>query len=150
VTKKSFFTPELVREPPEDEHPGHGAREVRADGRADLRLREVQRVGVAEHARDRAHERDLEPVEKPGDAERDDDAPVPSTPRQTIEPRRDVLLDEPAHVHEDAPTRDPSHAAFARSRAVPTRVEPDLRCSRLRLSRKAELGLDEDTQDRRK
>src|SRR5690606_12047861 len=104
----------------EDERSDHGAGEVRADGRADLRIAEAQRVGIAEHARDRADERDLEPVEEPRDAERDDDAPVPATPRQTVEPRGEVSLDEAAHMHEDASTRDLSHAAFARTRALGT------------------------------
>ena len=69
--------PKQIREPAEDERAEDRADEVRARRRADLRLVRPSVSRLAEHGADGADERDLEAVEHPRDAERDDDAPVP-------------------------------------------------------------------------
>ena len=57
---------------------------------ADLRIREGQRILPLEHCAHGAGKRDFKAVEYPYDAERDDDQPVPATPGQTVQPRRNV------------------------------------------------------------
>ena len=60
-------------------------------------------------ARDRADDRNLEPVEDPHSPEPDEDLPVPARPRQPVKPRRDVRLDRR------------QLAALSRRRHLPTR-----------------------------
>ena len=89
---------EAVGEPSEDERADHRAADIERAGPADLRRGESERIGMFERAADRADDRHLEAVEHPGDAERDDDAPVPARPRQSVEARWDVAVDRHA-VH---------------------------------------------------
>ena len=45
---------------------------------------------MREDGADRSGQRDLQPIENPGRAERDHDEPMMPAPRQPIEPRRHV------------------------------------------------------------
>ena len=84
------LAPEHVREAAEDERAGDCAEEVGRGGQADLGVGEAQGVVLGEQRSNRADERDLEAVEHPCHAERDDDAKMPAGPRETIEPGGDV------------------------------------------------------------
>ena len=75
----------------EDQRPQHRAGEIGAAGEADLLGRELQRRALLQaRAATEPDQRHLEPVEYPGDAERDDDQPVETAPRQAVEAGRDV------------------------------------------------------------
>ena len=87
---------EPVGEAAEVERPEHGAGDVARPGEPDLRRGEAERVLALQDRAERAHERDLEPVEHPAHAEREHDAPVPRGPRQRIEARRQVAPDHRA------------------------------------------------------
>ena len=92
--EEQFLAPEPVGKPAEEERAQHGAGEIRAARQADVRIAELQHRALLQRARDRAGERDLEPVENPGDAERDDHQRVKAAPRQPVEPRRNIGLDD--------------------------------------------------------
>ncbi len=47
----------------------------------------MQNVGALQHRADGAHQRDLEAIEHPGDAESDDQQPMKAAPRQPVEAR---------------------------------------------------------------
>jgi hypothetical protein len=51
---------------------------------------EEQRAGLGEHTTQGTDDRDFEPIQDPGDAQCDDDAPVPWRPWQPIHPGGDV------------------------------------------------------------
>jgi hypothetical protein len=84
---------------------GELAEEQRADARAgdidrtrgeDLaRAQRQPAVVLLQPRRDRADDRDLEPVEDPHRPQPDDDQPVEPRPRQPVEPRRHSRLDRP-------------------------------------------------------
>ncbi len=89
------LAPQLVGQPPEHQCAHHRAADVQRAGPADVRRVQTQRVAAFEHAADRADDRDLEPVEHPGHAQRDHDAPVPARPGQPVESGRDVAAESP-------------------------------------------------------
>ncbi len=97
-----------VGQPAEEDGAGDGAQQVGAGGSADLGRAEAQGRALLQRRRDRAGQRHLEPIENPGDAEGDDDKPVEPAPRQAIEPRRDIRLDERACLPDDLITAHPS------------------------------------------
>ncbi len=103
--EEQFLAPEPVGEPAEEDRAEHRAGKIRAAGKPDVGIAELQHRALLQRARDRAGERDFQPVEDPGDAERDDDQRVEAAPRQPVEPRRNVGLDDravgvPAELHD--------------------------------------------------
>ncbi len=94
------LAPEPVGQVPEQERSDDRARDVDRAHETDLELGQRERVLARQRRGDRADDRDLEPVEDPGDAERDDDQPVPPAPGQPVHPLRDVARDDlfPASV----------------------------------------------------
>src|SRR6185312_13657036 len=80
--------------PAEEERAEHGADEIRARRQADVGIGQPQRGTLLQRAGDRAGQRDLEAVEHPGDAQREDDDGVEARPRQRIEPRRGARDDD--------------------------------------------------------
>ena len=71
---------------------------------ANLSRGEMQYRALFERADDRAGDRDFEPIQNPGNAERDDNERVEPRPGQSVEPRRDVGLDDQARVVHDPRT----------------------------------------------
>ena len=59
----------------------------------------MQARALFQRAGHRAGKRDFQSVENPGDAERDHDQCVEASPRQAVEPRRDIGLDDGRHRH---------------------------------------------------
>src|SRR5271155_483852 len=53
----------------------------------------MQHVWPLQNGADRAHQRHLEAVEHPGDAEADDQQPMKFAPWQTVQPRRNQRLE---------------------------------------------------------
>ena len=94
--EEQFLAPEPVGEPAEEQRAQHRAGEIGAAREPHIGVAEAQHRARLQGARDRAGERDLEPVENPGDAERRHDQRVETAPRQPVEPRRNVGLDNPA------------------------------------------------------
>ena len=89
--EEQFLAPDPVGQPAEAERAEHGAGEIGAVGEADIEIGELQRRAFLQRARQRAGQRDLQPIENPGDAEREHDAGVKAAPGEIIEPRRDVV-----------------------------------------------------------
>jgi hypothetical protein len=73
--------------------PRNRADQVGAADEPDLGRCEMQHRALLESAGDRTGDGHLEPVENPGDAERDDYESMKPGPRQPVEPRRDIGLD---------------------------------------------------------
>ena len=86
-TRNSGLRPSRSASRPKNSAPSTAPPTYADAGPADLRRRQAERFGALQHRPERADHRDLEPVEHPRDAERDDDAPVPTRPRQRVEPR---------------------------------------------------------------
>src|SRR6185437_436265 len=89
------LTAPAVGQPSEEHGTGDGAEQIGAGGLPHLRRAKLERRALLQRAGDGSGERDLESVEYPGDAKGDDDEPMERAPRQAVEPRRDVRLDEP-------------------------------------------------------
>jgi hypothetical protein len=99
-----FFRPKRSVRPHEDARAPDRADEVEGACRGRLPGRQTKRVLVGKHARDRADESDLEPVQNPGDAEPRDHEPVPTAPGQPVEAARDHRLDDVSgRAHPAAP-----------------------------------------------
>ncbi len=92
--EEQFLASDAVRQPAEAERAEHGTGEIRAVGQPDVEIRKLQRRAFLQRTRQRACQRDLQPVEDPGDAEREHDAGVKAAPAQPIEPRRYAGLDD--------------------------------------------------------
>ena len=90
--EEQALAPEPVGQAAEHERADDRAGDVQRAGPADLRRAEAERVGALEHAADGADDGHFEPVQHPGDAERQHDAPVPARPGQPVEPRGDVAM----------------------------------------------------------
>ena len=121
--QEQLLAPEPIGEAAEEERAGDGAGDVRRRREADVARGQPERARLLQHRAERADDGDLEPVEDPGDAERDDDEPVPARPRQAVEPRRDVGLD-----HRHAPSSR-SRAAVAASPKVQKTTSPGCSCA---------------------
>jgi hypothetical protein len=92
--QEQLLPAEPVGEVAEEERAQAGAGDVDAGSDAYLALRDGQAAALlGQSTGDRADDRDLEPVEDPHGAEADHHQPVPSRPRQPVEPGRDVCLD---------------------------------------------------------
>jgi hypothetical protein len=91
---------ETVGEPTKEQRSGAGSGDVQCCAEAgDLRRRDVYAATwLGKSGRDIPDNGYLEPVEYPHRAEADDDHPVPSGPRQPIQPRRDFRGDRPLVV----------------------------------------------------
>ena len=92
--EEELLAPEPVGQPAEEQRAQDRAEEIGRGGEADVGIRELQRRAFLQGAGERAGERDLEPIEDPGDAERDDDEVVEPPPGQPVEPSRNVGLDD--------------------------------------------------------
>ena len=71
----------------------HRADQVGRGGEADLRLAEAEARALVDRRGEGADQRHLQPVQHPGDAERDHHPPVESAPGQPVQPRRHVGLE---------------------------------------------------------
>ena len=96
VIVNSLLAPKPIGQPAEEEGAEHGAGEITASGKADLRIAQPQSGTLLELAGQRAGQRHFETVENPGDAERDDHQQVKSPERQGVEARRDIGGDDGA------------------------------------------------------
>ena len=94
--EEELFPPEPVGEPAEADGAEHRAGEVARGREPDLGVGELERRARLERAGERARQRHLEPVEHPGDAERQHHQRVEPAPGQPVEPGRDVGLDHAA------------------------------------------------------
>ena len=92
--EEQFLAPDPVGEPAEAERAEHGAGEIGAVGDADVEIAEAQRCTFLQRAGKRARQRHLQPVEDPGDPERQYDAGVKAAPAETVETRGNVGLDD--------------------------------------------------------
>ena len=93
--EEQFLAADAIGEPAEADRAEHGAGKIERVGEADVEIGEMHASGLCfQRARQRAGERHLEPVENPGDAERQHHAGVEAAPGQRIQPRRDRGLDQ--------------------------------------------------------
>ena len=111
---------EPVGQVSEQERARDRAGEIGAGDEPDLGRGEMQHRARFERAGDRAGDRHFEPVEDPGDAERDDDQRVEPRPRQPVEPGRNVGLDDHADIMHNRTT--PGNGVQSRSEARQCRV----------------------------
>ena len=96
MSHEQLLAPVAVRQLAEEQRADAGARHVERRGGPDVGGVEVDAAARLGHPRrDRADDRDLEPVEHPDGAQADDDPPVEPRPRQAVQPRRDVGPDRP-------------------------------------------------------
>ena len=92
--EEQFLAPDPVGQPAEAERAEHGAGEIGAVGKPDIEIRKMQRRAFLQRAGQRARQRDFQPVQNPGDPERQHDAGVKAAPAQIIEPRGNAGLDD--------------------------------------------------------
>jgi len=92
--EEQLSPPDAVGEPAEADRAEHGAGEIEAVGKADIEIGELQRRAFLQGAGQRSRQRDFEPVENPGDAEREHDAGVKAAPGKGIEPGGNRGLDD--------------------------------------------------------
>ena len=76
-----------VGQPAEIQRAEHGADEIGARRQPDIRVVETQRGARLQRAGHRTGERDLQPVEDPGDPQRRDHQAVETAPGQAFQPR---------------------------------------------------------------
>src|SRR4029077_9579697 len=91
--EEQFLTPDPIRQPAETERTEYGTGEIRAIGKSDVEIRELERWTFLQRSGQGAGQRDFQPVQNPGDAERQHDARVKTAPAQIIEPRGNAGLD---------------------------------------------------------
>src|SRR3984957_18836772 len=94
--REQFFAAKPIGQPAEEDRTEHGTDEITASGKADLRIAQPQSRALLEFAGQRAGQRHFEPIENPGDAQRDDHQEVKSPERQGVKPRRDIGGDDGA------------------------------------------------------
>ena len=92
--EKQSLAPDPVGEPAEAERPEHGAGEVRAVGKSDVEIGKMQRRAFLQRSRQRTGQRYLQPVQNPGDAERQNDPCMKTAPAQTVETGGNTGLDD--------------------------------------------------------
>jgi hypothetical protein len=85
--------PKTVGQVAEEERAHGRARDVERAADRDLVLADPERVLLGQPGRDRADDRDLEPVEDPHRSEPEHDEPVPAAPGQPVHARGDARLD---------------------------------------------------------
>ena len=83
--------------------PSDRADEIGACREADIGIGELQHRAVLQRAGERTGERDLEPIEDPGDAEGGHHQGVESAPGQPVEPGRDVAFNNAGCVRHARP-----------------------------------------------
>ena len=88
--EKQLLAAEPVGQPAEENGAKHRAGEIGAGGEAHIAVGEMQDRAFLQRAGERAGERHFQPIENPGDPERDHDERVKPAPRQPIEPRGNV------------------------------------------------------------
>ena len=91
--EEELLAAEPVGQPAEEKRAADGADQIGGAGEAEVDVAELQGRTLLERARERARQRHLEPVEDPGDAERDDEEVMEAPPGQPVEPRRNIRLD---------------------------------------------------------
>src|SRR2546429_5522677 len=87
---EKLFPPVHVGQAGKEQSAEDGAKQVSGASGRDLHIREMQRLRLLEHSRDRTDDSDLKSIENPCDAQRDDHEPVPPAPGKTIHPGRNV------------------------------------------------------------
>ena len=97
--EEQLLAAEPVGQPAEEDGAQHRAGQIGAAGEADVGAAELQHRALPERAGHRAGQRHLQPVEDPGDAERRHHQGVKPAPRQPVEPRRNVGLDDGSRAH---------------------------------------------------
>ena len=100
--EEQFLAPDPVGQPAEAERAEHGAGKIGAVGKSDIEIGEMQRRTFLQRPGQRAGQRDLQPIQNPGDAERQHDAGVKAAPAQAIETRGNVGFDDAIIVLPDA------------------------------------------------
>ena len=71
-----------------------GAGKIGGIGDAQIEVGKLHRRALLQRAGERAGERHLQPVEQPGDAEREHDQRVKASPRQTVEASGQIGFDD--------------------------------------------------------
>ena len=92
--EEELLAAEPVGENAEENSAENGAGEIAAAGEPNVAVGEMQRRARLQRTGDRTRERHFQPVENPGDAERDDDERVETAPSQALEARGDVGRDD--------------------------------------------------------
>ncbi len=108
--EKQFLAAEPVGEPAKADGAQHGAGEIGAAREPNIGVGKVQARALLERARQRAGQRDFQPVQNPGDTERGDHQGVKAPPRQPVEPRRNVGFYDVAVSRHRRPRHVPPHA----------------------------------------
>src|SRR5690606_6208874 len=88
---KQAFASERVGHPAEYQGAKHRTADIQGACPPHLGCRQRQCFGALQHASEGAHQRDLQAVEHPGNAQRQYDASMPARPCQIIETRSDIL-----------------------------------------------------------
>ena len=101
--EEQLLAPDPVGEPAEPERAEHGAGEIGAVGKSDVEIGEMQRRTFLQRAGQRAGQRDLQPIQNPGDAEREHDAGVETAPAQTVETRGNAGFDDAINARSRRP-----------------------------------------------
>ena len=93
--EEQLFAAQPIGQPAEQ----HGARDrpgdISAAGEPDVGIAEVERRALFQRPGDGAGQRHLQPIQNPGNAQRNDDKRMESAPGQPIEPRWNVGRDDP-------------------------------------------------------
>ena len=91
--KNNFSAADPIGQPAEAERAEHGAGEIGAVGKSDIEIGKLHCRTFLQRARQRASERDFQPIQDPGDPEREHHAGVKAAPAQIIEPGRNAGFD---------------------------------------------------------
>ena len=111
--EKELLAAETIRQPSEEQGAQDRSAQIGAAGAADLGIAQAQGGAFLEDAGQRARQGDLEPVQDPGDAERDHHQGVEAAPGEAIEARRDVGLDDRGQAAAPARRVEPTRARAA-------------------------------------
>ena len=117
--EEQLLAPEPVGQPAEEDRPQHRACEVGTAGEPHVRVGKVQRRAFLQRTGDGPCQRHLETVEDPGDAQRHHDKRMKPSPRQAVEPRRDVRHDDRGRRSGLECCRGHGHPQRRPSRSVP-------------------------------
>jgi hypothetical protein len=88
--EKQFLAAEPVGKPAKADSAQYGAGQIGAARQPYIGVGEMETRALLERTRQRTGQRDFQPVQNPGDAERYDHQGVEAPPRQPVEPRRNV------------------------------------------------------------
>ncbi len=91
--EEQLLASRAIREPAEDRRTQNRAKKIGAARKTDIGIAELQDGTFPERTRNRSGQRDLEPVQDPGHAQRHHDQRVEPPPRQAIQPRGNIGFD---------------------------------------------------------